>query len=151
MTDGPNLTPRHAPRPGLRSLQQLVPRLKMARVLSMPEDSFGQLVLSVERDPLFRKFLHTDDPQRKLFSYQRYPRTGLTSGFLELRDEASPAVGDADIQSLLEEKKDLIASANASGDPTSKRIFFTPNGPRPPKPSPEPAASRWKSQNGCWI
>ena len=124
MTDGPNLTPRHAPRPGLRSLQQLVPRLKMARVLSMPEDSFGQLVLSVERDPLFRKFLHTDDPQRKLFSYQRFPRTGLTAGFLEMREDVSPAVGDADIQSLLEEKRDLIDLCHRIGRSNFETYFL---------------------------
>ncbi len=126
MTEGPNLIPRGtpSPRPNLRSLQQLVPRLKIARVLSMPEDSFGQLVLSVERDPLFRKFLHTDDPRHKLFSYQRYPRTGRTSGFLELRDEASPATGDADIQSLLEEKRDLIDLCHRIGRSNFETYFL---------------------------
>lgn len=126
MTDGPNLIPRGtpAPKPGLRSLQQLVPRLKMARVLAMPEDSFGQLVLSVERDPLFRKFLHTDDPRRKLFSYQRFPRTGLTSGFLEMRDDVSPATGDADIQSLLDEKRDLIDLCHRIGRSNFETYFL---------------------------
>lgn len=126
MTDGPHLIPRGtpAPKPGLRSLQQLVPRLKIARILSMPEDSFGQLVLSVERDPLFRKFLHTDDPRRKLFSYQRYPRTALTSGFLEMRDDVSPATGDADIQSLLDEKRDLIDLCHRIGRSNFETYFL---------------------------
>jgi len=126
MTEGPNLVPRGtpAPKPGLRSLQQLVPRLKIARVLSLPEDSFGQLVLSVERDPLFRKFLHTDDPRRKLFSYQRYPRSGLTTGFLEMREEVSPASGDADIQSLLEEKRDLIDLCHRIGRSNFETYFL---------------------------
>jgi hypothetical protein len=105
-------------------MQQLVPRMKIARVLSMPEDSFGQLVLSVERDPLFRKFFHTDDPRFKLFSYQRYPRTGLTAGFLELRDETSPATGDADIQSLLDEKRDLIALCHRIGRSNFETYFL---------------------------
>ncbi len=96
----------------------------MARVLAMPEDSFGQLVLSVERDPLFRKFLHTDDPRRKLFSYQRFPRTGLTSGFLEMRDDVSPATGDADIQSLLDEKRDLIDLCHRIGRSNFETYFL---------------------------
>ncbi|MBK8575188.1 MAG: hypothetical protein IPN90_05750 [Elusimicrobia bacterium] len=126
MTDGPHFVARATPtpRPGLRSLQQLVPRLKIARVLSLPEDSFGQLVLSVERDPLFRKFLHTDDPRFKLFSYQRYPRTGLTAGFLELRDDLSPASGDADIQSLLDEKRDLIDLCHRIGRANFETYFL---------------------------
>lgn len=126
MTDGPQQIPRGRvePRPGLKALQQLVPRLKIARVLSLPEDSFGQLVLSVERDPLFRKFFHTDNPQHKLFSYQRYPRSGLTSGFLELRDEVSPASGEADIQSLLEEKRDLIELCHRIGRSNFETYFL---------------------------
>jgi hypothetical protein len=122
MSLGPDFAARPTPRP--RALQQLVPRLKIARVMSLPEDSFGQLVLSVERNPLFRRFFLTDDPGKKLFSYQRYPRTGLTSGFLELRDEASPASGDADIQSLLEEKKDLIALCQRIGRSNFETYFL---------------------------
>jgi hypothetical protein len=122
MNLGPDFSGRPTPRP--RALQQLVPRLKIARVMSLPEDSFGQLVLSVERNPLFRRFFLTDDPGKKLFSYQRYPRTGLTSGFLELRDEASPASGDADIQSLLEEKKDLIALCQRIGRSNFETYFL---------------------------
>ena len=126
MTDGPNLVPRATPtpKPGLRSLQQLVPRLKIARVLSLPEDSFGHLVLSVERDPLFRKFLHTDDPRRKLFSYQRFPRSGLTAGFLEMKEDISPAAGDADIQSLLDEKRDLIELCHRIGRSNFETYFL---------------------------
>jgi hypothetical protein len=141
MTDGPNLIPRGtpSPRPRLRSLQQLIPRLKIARVLSMPEDSFGQLVLSVERDPLFRKFLHTDDPRHKLFSYQRYPRTGLTAGFLELRDDASPATGTRTSNRFWMKRGTSLTSATASGGPILKPIFCTPTERDPRKPLPAPA------------
>jgi hypothetical protein len=79
--------------------------------MSLPEDSFGQLVLSVERNPLFRRFFLTDDPGKKLFSYQRYPRTGLTSGFLELRDEASPPPATPTSNRCWKKKKILSPSA----------------------------------------
>lgn len=124
MIPSPRLDQRPEPKAALRPLQRLIPRLKVARVLSLPEENFGQMVLSIEKNPLSRRFFHTDDPAQRLFGYRRYSRGSLAQGFLELKDEIAPGGNDVDVESLLAEKRDLIALCRRIGRQNFERYFL---------------------------
>jgi|GEM_PF-498872 len=116
---------RPHPQAQLRSLQKLIPRLKIARVLSLPEENFGQMILSIERHPLFQKFSQTDNTGQQLFSFRRFPRSGLTAGFLELNEEtAGGSGGGVDVETLLNEKRDLIQLCQRIGRQNFETYFI---------------------------
>lgn len=92
--------------------------------MALPEENFGKLVMSVERHPLFHKYLYTSDPTRQIFSYGRHPRSGLAPRFMELKEEIAPASSGADIQGLLEEKRHVIALCQKIGERNFERYFL---------------------------
>ncbi|HND64672.1 MAG TPA: helix-turn-helix domain-containing protein [Elusimicrobiota bacterium] len=126
MAPGPRLVGSAAP----RALQRLIPRLKLAHLMALPEENFGKLVLTVERHPLFQKYLYTSDPGRQLFSYGRFQRSGVAPRFLQINEDIAPAAGGLDVESLLEEKRSLISLCRRIGEKNFERYFLYGEGGR---------------------
>lgn len=79
--------------------QELRPILRMeqASLLEMPEDEFNRLITETEQNHLFRRLYQKE----KLIRYQRFPRTDMSSGFYQLKEEMVADKGSLDVESLL--------------------------------------------------
>jgi transposase len=125
---------RAAVSPRLRAMQKLVPRLRMAHVLSLPEEGFGNLILSIERDPVFQKYLYADGHDRRIFSCRRFTGTGISTGFLELNESVarSSSGGGESLEHLLEEKKAVVDLCRRIGLDDFKTYFLENDGAHSP-------------------
>jgi DNA-directed RNA polymerase specialized sigma54-like protein len=105
-------------RPELRQ----VLRMEQARLLEMPEDEFQKLIAAIEQSALFQRLYR----QEKLIRHQRSPRTDISPAFYELKEEMAPSKASADVESLLQDKEQLVGEIRRLGADKFKSYFLFP-------------------------
>ncbi len=104
-----------------QELRQVL-RMEQANLLEMPEDEFNKLVTEIEQGLLFKKLYQSE----KLIRHQRFPRTDISSGFYQLKEEIVGDKGSLDIDSLLLNKEHIIRQIQKLGLEKFKRYFLIP-------------------------
>jgi DNA-directed RNA polymerase specialized sigma54-like protein len=102
--------------------QGQVLRMEQANLLEIPEDEFQKLIVEVESSPLFRRLYHKE----KLIRHQRYPRTDISPGFYEFKEEMVAGKGSGDVESLLLDKEPVIRQIRRLGIERFKHYFLFP-------------------------
>jgi DNA-directed RNA polymerase specialized sigma54-like protein len=97
-------------------------RMEQANLLEMPEDEFQRLIAEIERNPLFQRLYQKE----KLIRRQRFPRTDVSSGFYELKEEIIANRGSLDVESLLLDKELLVSQIQKLGLERFKQYFLFP-------------------------
>jgi len=96
--------------------------MEQANLLEMPEDEFNKLVTEIERNPLFQRLFQKE----KLIRRQRFPRTDISSGFYELKEEIIASKGSPDVESLLLNKEHIVGQIQRLGLEKFKQYFLFP-------------------------
>lgn len=112
----------------IRQTQHLKPRLanrligglKISSLMSMREDDYQKLIREVERSPLFRKLACT----KRIIRYQRFPQTGISRNFLELKEWLHADSGGGDIAALAGRRKDAVDVIRRMGLEKFKKYFL---------------------------
>ena len=102
--------------------QRQILRMEQADLLEVPEEEFHKLIAEVERSALFRKLYQQD----KLIRYQRFTRTDVASGFYELKEELVAGGGSADVESLLQNRAQIVQKVQKLGQDKFNRYFLFP-------------------------
>jgi len=102
--------------------QRQVLRMEQANLLEIPEDEFNRLVIEIEQSPSFKRLYQRE----KLIRYQRLPRTDISSGFYQLKEEVVADKGSLDVESLLLNKEHIIRQIQKLGLEKFKRYFLFP-------------------------
>ncbi len=97
-------------------------RMEQANLLEMPEDEFNRLITEIEQNPLFRRLYQRE----KLIRHQRFPRTDISSGFYQLKEEIAADSGSVDVESLLLNKEYVVRQIQKLGVEKFKRYFLFP-------------------------
>ncbi len=116
------IRPSLSPKPKI--LHRLIPRLKMANLLTLDEDNFENLIGSIEKNPVFKKYYISNDEKNRVISYKRYAHTSLASHFLELKEETARQSESPDIELLLSEKKEMIDICQRIGRQNFETYFL---------------------------
>lgn len=107
----------------MRQEMRQVLRMEQANLLEMPEDEFHKLIGEIEHSPIFRKLYQKE----KLIRYQRFPRTDISSGFYQLKEEVIADKGSADVESFLLDKEYIVSQVQKLGPENSSDISCSPN------------------------
>lgn len=105
-----------------QGLRQVI-RMQQANLLQMSEGEFHQLIVEIERSPLFLRLCQKE----KLIHYQRFPRTSISSTFYQLKEETVADTGSINIESLLLQKEHLVNQIQKLGMDKFKRYFLFPD------------------------
>jgi DNA-directed RNA polymerase specialized sigma54-like protein len=105
-----------------QGLRQII-RMQQADLLQLPEGEFHQLIVEIERSPLFLRLYQKE----KLIRYQRFPRTCISSAFYQLKEESAADPGSINMESLLLKKQDLVNQIKKLGMEKFKRYFLFPD------------------------
>jgi RNA polymerase sigma-54 factor len=105
-----------------QGLRQIV-RMQQANLLQMSEGEFQQLIVEIERSPLFLRLYQKE----KLIHYQRFPRTSISSTFYQLKEDTAADPGSLNVESLLLKKENLVQQIQKLGMERFKRYFLFPD------------------------
>ncbi len=97
-------------------------RMELANLLQLSEDEFQRLILEIEKSPLFIRLYQKEGIIRR----QRFPRTDISSHFLELKEELVADKGSLDVESLLQSRDDILRHIRKIGPEKFKRYFLYP-------------------------
>ncbi len=89
----------------------------------MSEYEFHQLIIDIERSPLFLRLYQKE----KLIHYQRFPRTSISSTFYQLKEETVADAGSLSVEPLLLKKENLVQQIQKLGMEKFKRYFLFPD------------------------
>ncbi len=106
----------------MRQEMSQVLRMEQAYLLEMPESEFQSLIIEIEHNPLFQRFYRKE----RVIRYQRFPRTDISSGFYEVKEEMLPTRGSSDVESLLLNKEDIVRQIRKLGLEKFRRYFLLP-------------------------
>ena len=98
---------------------KLIAAMKLTNFIDFPEIEFSKFIKNVENDPLFRKL-----KIKRLISYQRLVKSGLSSNFLQFKEEISVNNSKVDLESLLEGKEKIIRIIRELGINKFKKYFL---------------------------
>jgi len=104
-----------------QQLRQIL-RIEQASLLEMPDDELQRLVGEIEHSSLFQKLYRKE----KLIRYQRFPRTGISSSFYQLKEEMVADKGSLDVDSLLLNKEHIVRQIQKLGLEKFKQYFLFP-------------------------
>lgn len=104
--------------------QKLIPKIKLSNFLSLPENEFARTVKEIESDPLFIRLMYPSKLTDKVIAYQRFPRTGIASGFYELKEEIARDHSVPDIQTLVYGKEEIIQICRELGREKFNQYFL---------------------------
>jgi DNA-directed RNA polymerase specialized sigma54-like protein len=108
----------------LRLKQKLIPRIKLAQFLSLPENEFAKLIKEIEDNPLFRKLTYPTDLKEKIFAYGRFPKTNLSSNFYELKEELLGERNFPEVESVINRKKEVLKICKKIGIDNFNKYFL---------------------------
>ena len=97
-------------------------RMEQATLLEMPEEEFQRLTAEIERSPLFQRLYQKE----KVIRRQRFPRTDISTGFCQLKEEVVADNGSLDVESLIVNRKHVISQIQRLGLDKFKRYFLFP-------------------------
>lgn len=102
----------------------MLPRIRLAALMEMPENKFAELVRGIERNDLFRKLLSCAGTSRRVISYRRFSGVGLARSFFELRDEMIRDAGGLDVETLFSARQDVLSLIQAIGMDAFEELFL---------------------------
>jgi RNA polymerase sigma-54 factor len=105
-----------------QGLRQVL-RMQQATLLQMSDGEFHQLIIEIERSPLFLRLYQKD----KLIHYYRFPRTSISSAFYQLNEETVADTGSLNVEPLLLKKENLVHQIQKMGMERFKRYFLFPD------------------------
>lgn len=120
----PNLNFRQNLSPKVMQRTVLLGRVKMAQAIQMPESEWAKILSDVEKDPLFQELMVAKPGGQTVVRYKRFGRTGLSGQFYEMQD--SNVVGGSGVspESLLDQKKHILALIKKIGQPNFEQHFL---------------------------
>lgn len=104
-----------------QELSQIL-QMEQADLLEMPDDDFHRLIVEVERSPSFQKLYRG----KNLIRYQRFPGTGISSGFYPLKEEVIADSGSLDVEALLGNRRYIVGQIQKLGLEKFKSYFLLP-------------------------
>jgi len=104
-----------------QELRQVL-RIEQANLLEMSENEFHRLITEIEQSPLFKRLCQRE----KLIRYQRFPRSDISSGLYQLKEEMVIDKGSFDVDSLLLNKEHIVRQIQKLGLEKFKRYFLFP-------------------------
>lgn len=124
------------PTPRLQQSQQLkgtqthklIHRLKLARIMELPENEFSALVNQIENDPLYKRFHCADAPEHRLFGHRRFPHSRWSENYLELNENISASTDTGDLSAFFEDKKEIIEICKKIGVDNFESYFLYNDG-----------------------
>lgn len=106
--------------PGLR---QIV-RMQQADLLQLTDIEFHNLIIKIERSPLFQRLYH----QARLIRYQRFPGSDIYPRFHQLKEGMAADAGSLDIETLISSREDVVRLIEKLGVEKFNRFFLFPEG-----------------------
>jgi DNA-directed RNA polymerase specialized sigma54-like protein len=97
-------------------------RMEQSNLLEMPEDDFHKLVAEIEHSPLFQRLFQ----EERVIRHQRFPRTEISSGFYQLKENVTADKSSLDVESLLLNKKHIIRQIQKLGLEKFRQYFLFP-------------------------
>jgi hypothetical protein len=88
----------------------------------MPEEDFHKLIGEIESMPLFLKLRQIDN----IIRFQRFPKTDISSSFLQLKEEVVADRGSFDVETILLNKERVVRQVQRLGVEKFKRYFLYP-------------------------
>ncbi|MCG3204182.1 MAG: hypothetical protein KCHDKBKB_00888 [Elusimicrobia bacterium] len=120
----PNLNFKQVVSPNVIQRTVLVGRVKMAQALKMPEGEWAKLLSEVEHDPLFHELVNARAEGKRIVKFKRFSRTGLSNQFYESQDMDVVGSSGLSPETLLEQKKHLMALIQKIGQEKFERYFL---------------------------
>jgi hypothetical protein len=103
---------------------KLIPRMRIASFLEIPENKFIDFVATVESSPIFQKLLSPLDESRRVISFQRFPHAGLYLNTIELFEGATRDSDPGDVESLLVSRSGVADIIRKIGIDNFKKYFL---------------------------
>lgn len=104
--------------------QKLIPKLKLAEFITLPEKKFYEFIAEVENDPLFKKLMYPKNREEKTIRYEKFLHAAIPSNFYELKEEMLEERTIPEIDTLLENKKEIIRICQKLGIERFNKYFF---------------------------
>ena len=105
-----------------KQVAKLMGRMKLAELMSLPEDEFQKLIQDVENDPLFKKLIL---PEIKIIKYKKPPWTKIAqSKILPLDPAITPSQDTFEVESFLAKEETLLLTIKRLGVDTFKKFFL---------------------------
>ena len=105
-----------------KQVAKLMGRMKLAELMSLPEDEFQKLIQEVENDPLFKKLMLSEI---KIIRYKKPPWTKIAQAkMLPLDPAITPSQDTFEVESFLEQEEDLLLTIKKLGVDTFKKFFL---------------------------
>jgi len=104
-----------------QGLRQII-RMQQASLLQMPEAEFHQFIINIEQSAFFLRLYRKE----KLIQHQRFPRTNISSGFYQFKEEMIADTGSINVESLLLNKEHMVHQIQRLGIERFNRCFLFP-------------------------
>ena len=115
-------------RPQPKQLLRLIGRVKLAELVELSERDFAKIIKKIENEPLFKKLLSPSDPQQKVLSYRRFPRSELSKSFYELKEDIAMDRTSPDVESFLDSREAIMPLIKRLGIDKFKKYFLYNDG-----------------------
>jgi len=99
-------------------------RIKLAKLMELPEVEFAKYIKKIEKDPLFKRLLFAKNPNEKIIRYKRFYRTSLSKCFYEFNDEITIDRSVPNIEGFLEGKEKILNIARKIGREKFEKYFI---------------------------
>ena len=114
--------------PQTKQLLKLIGRIKLADLMELSEKEFAKIIKEIESDPLFKKLFSPSNRQEKVVSYIRFPGSGLSGSFYELKEDITVDRSSPNIESFLDSRKEVIPIIKRLGVDKFKKYFLYNDG-----------------------
>ena len=105
-----------------KQVAKLMGRMKLAELMSLPEDEFQGLIQEVENDSLFQKLMLS---RIKVIRYKKPPWTKIAQPkMLPLDPAITPSRDTLEVESFLAKKEDLVSTIKKLGVDRFKKYFL---------------------------
>ncbi|TET12001.1 hypothetical protein E3J84_02175 [Candidatus Aerophobetes bacterium] len=105
-----------------KQVAKLMGRMKLAELMSLPEDEFQRLIQEVENDSLFQKLMLS---RIKIIRYKKPPWTKIAQPkMLPLDPAITPSRDTLEVESFLAKKEDLVSTIKKLGVDKFKKYFL---------------------------
>lgn len=109
---------------GVRHTVRMLPRIRLAALMAVPESAFHSMVQRVEQDDLFRRLVSLPGTSRCIISFTRFPDGGFSTRFFEFKDEINGDGGGPDIETLCSARQDVLRLIRDIGLAAFEELFL---------------------------
>ncbi|MBN1383320.1 MAG: hypothetical protein JW983_00365 [Elusimicrobia bacterium] len=104
----------------IRQLVGLKHKIKLANLISVSDAEFNRFINELENDPLFKCFRY----DKKIISRRRFFASDLSSSFYELKEAVTKDETPVDVESVIEQKKEVVELIKKLGIDKFKKYFL---------------------------